>query len=145
MKKPAQKTTPDSISVPNRTAFLEKVRDFIIASLERTGLDDRTKHLMVLAIDEAVTSNILFSVETGREGMTKVSVDVNSVRMKVVIEDTGRDLDSADLTEAVMQETYTKARKHEMGIFLIRQIVDEISYAFKKGFENQLTLVKFLE
>jgi len=138
------KTLQDSIQVPNRTSSLEKVRDFVIRSLERTGLDDRSKHLMVLAIDEAVTSNILFSVETRRDGQCKVSIDIDPVRIKVTLEDSGQDLDVSQVTDSVLNETFVKAREHEMGIFLIRQIVDEISYNFKKGFENQLVLTKFL-
>ncbi len=145
MKNPGLKVLTDTISVPNRTSSLEKVRGFIISMLGKTSFDERNRHLLVLAIDEAVTSNILFSVETRRDGTTKVSVDIDDVRMKVVIEDTGIDPDSCDVTESMLTETLIKARKYEMGIFLIRQIVDEMSYAYKKGFENQLTLVKFLK
>ena len=31
-----------------------------------------------------------------------------------------------------------------MGIFLIRRIMDEISYVYKKCFQNDLELIKFL-
>ena len=31
-----------------------------------------------------------------------------------------------------------------MGIFLMRQILDEITYVYKKGFENSLELIYFL-
>ena len=137
-------TMREEISVPNRTASLEKVRDFIIRNLEETELDERDQRLMVLAIDEAVTSNILFSVETGREGLCRVVLDVDETRIHVTIDDTGKDPDARDLTDQALRETAKKARKYEMSIFLIRQIVDEISYAFKKGFQNQLILIKFI-
>lgn len=133
----------DALTVPNRTSFLEKVRDFIVRTLQDTPMEDRQKHLLVLAIDEAVTSNILFSVEAGRNGFSRVAVEIADAAVRVTIEDTGQDLDSSQTEESVLHETFRKARKHEMGIFLIRQIVDEISYAFKKGFQNQLVLTKF--
>jgi len=106
------KTLQDSIQVPNRTSSLEKVRDFVIRSLERTGLDDRSKHLMVLAIDEAVTSNILFSVETRRDGQCKVSIDIDPVRIKVTLEDSVQYLDVSQVTDSVLNETFVKAREH---------------------------------
>jgi len=134
----------DAIMVPNRTASLDKVRSFVINSLEKTPLDERGKHLLVLAIDEAVTSNILFSVDTSREGFTRVSMEISDVCVRILIEDTGKDLDASQAPESVINDVFNKARKHEMGIFLIRQIVDEISYAFKKGYQNQLILTKFL-
>ncbi len=31
-----------------------------------------------------------------------------------------------------------------MGIFLLRQIMDEIQYTYRKGFQNDLELVRFI-
>ena len=35
-------------------------------------------------------------------------------------------------------------RKHQMGIFLMREVMDEVNYTYRKGFQNELTLVKFV-
>jgi anti-sigma regulatory factor (Ser/Thr protein kinase) len=142
--KGTSKTLRNEVTVPNQTSSLEKVRDFVIGVLGDTTLGERSARLLVLAIDEAVTSSILFSVETGREGSCRVNLETNDVCIRVTIEDTGRDLDADRVAPAILDDAISKARKHEMGIFLIRQIVDELSYDYKKGFQNRLTLVKFL-
>jgi len=43
-----------------------------------------------------------------------------------------------------MAESLAREKNYTMGIFLIRQIMDEISYVYRKGFQNELELIKFL-
>jgi hypothetical protein len=35
-------------------------------------------------------------------------------------------------------------RKYKISFFLICKVMDEVSYTYKRGFENRLELVKFL-
>ena len=43
-----------------------------------------------------------------------------------------------------MQTLLDTTRKHELGVFLMRKLCDEVNYSFKKGFQNHLELLKFL-
>jgi anti-sigma regulatory factor (Ser/Thr protein kinase) len=134
------------ISVPNTTASLEEVRRFVLRFLEDTAFSEKERRRLVLAIDEAVTSTILFSEASGRCGTTRVSLEVDDVRLRVRIEDTGRDpdRDADDRADERFEEHLRQARKYEVGVFLIRQIMDEIHYIYRKGFQNELELVRFL-
>jgi anti-sigma regulatory factor (Ser/Thr protein kinase) len=140
------KVRQNDIAVPNTTASLEEVRRFVSEFLGDTPFTEKERRRLVLAIDEAVTSTILFSEASGRRGTTRVSLDVDEVRLRVRIEDRGRDpdYDAGDPAEEVFEEHIRQARKYEVGVFLIRQIMDEINYIFRKGFQNELELVRFL-
>jgi anti-sigma regulatory factor (Ser/Thr protein kinase) len=48
------------------------------------------------------------------------------------------------MNETQMAENLAREKTYTMGIFLIRQIMDEISYTYRKGFQNELELIKFL-
>ena len=48
------------------------------------------------------------------------------------------------LNDTQMAENLAREKSYTLGIFLIRQIMDEISYVYRKGFQNELELIKFL-
>jgi len=136
-----QVTTQD-ITVPNSTASLEQVRNFVSAFLEESPFGDRDRRLLVLAIDETVTSNIRFSEAMDRRGDTTVTLELTQDCLRVRIVDTGQDRepDSTVGFEAHVQRT----RQYEMAIFMIQQIMDEINYVYRKGFQNEMELVRFV-
>jgi anti-sigma regulatory factor (Ser/Thr protein kinase) len=47
-------------------------------------------------------------------------------------------------SDALLAERFRQERSFTLGIFLIRQIMDEITYVYRKGFENQLEMICFL-
>jgi anti-sigma regulatory factor (Ser/Thr protein kinase) len=130
------------ITVPNSTASLEQVRQFVSSFLAESSFGERDRRLLVLAIDETVTSNIRFSEAMDRRGDSTVSLDLTEDCLRVRIVDTGqdRDPDSTEGFEAHVRRT----RQYEMGIFLVQQIMDEIHYIFRKGFQNEMELVRFV-
>lgn len=136
------RTLTQDITVPNTTASLEPVRRMVNEFLRESPFDDRNRRLLVLAIDETVTSNIRYSEAMGRNGTTRVSLDLNEDRLLVRVEDTGQDRDP-ETTER-FEEHLNRTRPYEIGIFLVQQIMDEIHYVFRKGFRNELELVRFV-
>ncbi|MHC5036903.1 MAG: ATP-binding protein [Planctomycetota bacterium] len=136
------KLLQQDISVENTTESLEPVRRFVAEFLKDSPFNERDRGLLVLAIDETVTSNILYSEASGRNGSTTVSLELNDACLRVRVNDTGSDR-FAD-SEEVFQENLKRARQYEMSIFLIQQIVDEIHYIYRKGFQNELELIRFI-
>lgn len=135
------------LTVSNDTANLQQVRAFVGDAIRESALPDRQQVLLVLAVDEAVTSTIRHAVRTARgagNGLCHVTVDVDATRVRVVIDDSGADPDLTGLSDADLRAHVAAGRREEIGIFLIRSIVDEINYSYRKGFQNQLEIVKFV-
>jgi anti-sigma regulatory factor (Ser/Thr protein kinase) len=99
---------------------------------------------MVIAIDEACSSIILNAKANAASGNLHLLIDIDRTRIKVHVADTGNDYDMGDLTREELLREFTRSKKNELGTFLIRRIVDEFSYVFKKGFQSELTMIKFL-
>ncbi len=137
-------TLTRDISVPNHTRSLAEVRSFVAEAVHESPLRRREKDLLVLAADEALTSIIHNAHAAGRNGTCHVTVDVDEVRVRILIDDSGHDFDMGSVTDEDLRLHIEKARQYEMGIFLLRAICDEINYTFRKGFQNQLELVKFV-
>ena len=56
----------------------------------------------------------------------------------------GEGFDPDRIKEPNMAEHVRAGRKSGLGIFLMRQIMDEVTYRFREGVPNRLRLVKYL-
>jgi anti-sigma regulatory factor (Ser/Thr protein kinase) len=137
-------TTRRELDVPLETRSLAPLRTFVRDALGESGLGPRTSRAMVIAIDEACSSIILNAKENSATGTLHLLIDIDATRVKVHVADTGNDYDMGDLSREQLLKEFTRSRKTELGTFLIRRVVDEFSYIFKKGFQSELTMIKFL-
>jgi anti-sigma regulatory factor (Ser/Thr protein kinase) len=134
-----------TISKPCHPRFLNEVRTLLAETLEEVPLTKREKDLVVLAVDEAVSSVVRYAAFKGYENQVTLSIDIDDVRFKAVLVDSlnvfelGGGLNDRQLAERVARE-----KSFTMGVFLMRQIMDEITYVYRKGFQNELELIKFL-
>jgi len=137
------KTATSVFIIPSETKRLHELRKSVKELCTECGLPDREGNLAVLAVDEAVTSIVSHARGTDRTGEGRVSVDIDETRFKAIIEDTTNHVDHSHLTDAEMRATLDRERHYQLGLFLIREIMDEVTYTFRRGFQNELELVKF--
>ncbi|MBI2922316.1 MAG: ATP-binding protein [Planctomycetes bacterium] len=138
------KTSQKELTFPCDPRVLHEIRSTVKAMWAEHTLPDRDGHLVTLAVDEALASIIDHARGTNRQGDIRITLDLDETRFKAVIEDFTNHCDSSGMMEAELRAHLENERKHQLGIFLMREIMDEVSYNFKKGFQNELTLVKFL-
>ena len=132
-----------TLSVPSRTRSLKRVRDFVRETLEAAPLDDQGRRFVILGIDEAVTNIVTHRSRGPSVAEITIRIDIDDVRVRVLIEDKGDDVDLGPLALPDLEKTLRGERVRCVGIFLIREVMDEVSYRFKRGFQNELELIKF--
>lgn len=130
--------------IPCDPKCLSEVREMVRQLCQARGLEERSGMLLALAVDEAVTSMLTHAQDTNRRGEIKVMIDIDETRFKAVIEDHSNHLSVDTSNEAAYMAHLDRERRHQLAIFLMRKIMDEVNYSFKKGFQNDLHLVKFL-
>lgn len=134
-----------TISKPCHPRFLNEVRSMLAEMLRDVAVPKREKDLIILAVDEAVSSVVRYARWKGLESQVTLAVDIDDVRFKAVLVDSANVFElGGGLTEAQLAERVAKEKSHTMGVFLMRQILDEITYVYKKGFQNELEMIKFL-
>jgi anti-sigma regulatory factor (Ser/Thr protein kinase) len=134
-----------TISKPCHPKFLNEVRTLLNEALTEVPLSRRDKDLIVLAVDEAVSSLVQYARYKGFQNQITLTVDIDDVRFKATVVDSLNVFDlGGGLNETQLAERVAREKGYTMGIFLIRQIMDEISYVYRKGFQNELELIKFL-
>lgn len=134
-----------TITLPCDPRLLHEVRSLLNETLAEVPLSKREKDLLILAVDEAVSSVVRYTRYKGLKHEVSLTVDIDDVRFKATLVDSLNVFDLAgSFNDAQLAERVARERTFTMGIFLIRQIVDEISYIYRKGFQNELELIKFL-
>lgn len=131
------------IELPIGPDSLLPMRSFLKRSLDESRVPDAEQRVVMAAIDEALSTAILGGKEDGRRGNVRVSIHINTTRFRLVLTD---ESEGAELKEnpeeGIMQQA--SRRRRELGISLLRRVMDEVRYIYRRGFENQLEMIKFL-
>ena len=136
-------STKDRLTVSNETRYLIVVRDFIGRMVRQSALVSEEQNKIILAVDEAVTNIIEHGYNRGEQGTIEIEVECDPGRFQVVIRDSGRVFNPESIPDPDLMEHVKAGRKKGLGIFMMRQIMDEVRYRYKDGIQNELTLVKF--
>jgi anti-sigma regulatory factor (Ser/Thr protein kinase) len=130
------------IDIPVGARSLAPLRDFFARCLDESGVAPDARRAITAALD-ASASAVALSADTGRRGTVSVTVDVNQTRLRVLVRD---DTDGAELkadhAAGVLQHAARPGR--ELGLSLLRRVMDEVHYHYTRGFQNELELIKYL-
>jgi sigma-B regulation protein RsbU (phosphoserine phosphatase) len=99
---------------------------------------------MNLALEEAVVNVMNYAYPAGTEGKIHIEAQVNDIRLKFVITDSGVPFDPTVKGEADVTLSAEERPVGGLGIFLVRQIMDSINYE-RINDQNILTLRKNLQ
>jgi serine/threonine-protein kinase RsbW len=138
-------TLKREISVTNATGNLARVRDFLTEAARNFGVRHEDENRIILAVDEAVSNIMEHAYENTLEGTIQVAVDIEMNRFTVTIHDKGKRFDPSGISDPDLEEHIRGGKKRGLGLFLMRQIMDEVDFHYKAGGENVLTLVKYLD
>lgn len=134
----------EQLRIPNDSAYLKEARDWVKNLINQTVLQPPEHMRVILAIDEAISNVIEHAYEDeGRNDTIELEVISTDTCLIVKITDQGVHFDPSHIPDVNMEEHIRAQRKNGLGIFMIRQIMDEIEYSFKEGVCNTLKLVKY--
>ena len=136
------------LSVPNDTAHLLKVRKSVLELLQSGAgvLSGKETQMIALAVDEAL-ANVMEHAYTEDDPKSKIGItlimDLDDTRLEVVIRDAGQRFDPTSIGEVDIRDHVRQGKKGGLGIFLMRKIMDEVNYSYKRGMHNELQMIKY--
>jgi anti-sigma regulatory factor (Ser/Thr protein kinase) len=145
--KPSKKKNlnQQSLTFPCHPKYLVTVRKVVSRMWRLNKLPLRDMRLVTLAIDEAVSVIVQHASAIKQSGNINISLDINDVRFKVVIQDNIHYFDVDNLSESERRSLLLKEKRYQISLYLITTAMDEVTYIYKKGFENELHLIKFIK
>jgi len=116
-----------------RHEYLVQVRQEVTKVVEQSAFSERDRKLIIVAVDEAVTNIMEHAYDNDWRGTRRrADPGVRQHRFEVIIRTAARS-STASLEVVNVPEHVRKGSRHGLGIFLIRQIMDEINYNFVQG------------
>jgi len=93
-----------------------------------------------LAVEEVITNIILHGYE-GKCGEIHISCTITPGRVGIQVTDSAQPFDPLSIPEPDLEENMEDRKIGGLGVYLLRQVMDEISYRYEDG-KNILTMVK---
>ena len=124
----------NAIKVSCRKSNLTVVRDFVSSWLSERQITGVMANQIVLAVDEACANSIIHQHQC--DGVTQIEVGIyqKGSTVHIEIKDKGQAFPIDSYQPHAINEIIRKRNKGGMGIFLIRNIMDEIEVIQKKGY-----------
>ena len=132
---------PRSITLPNDVQEVPSLAAFIEEVCEALNLDMGTTMQLNLAMEEAVVNVMNYAYPEGTVGDVTIEAQCDGTRLTFVITDSGKPFDPTVAAEADTTLGVDERPIGGLGIFLVRQIMDEVEYQRIEG-QNVLKLHK---
>ncbi len=149
------------LKVPGDTIYLNLVRKVIVDLAEKMGFPEEEVSKIEMAVDEACTNVIqpsyieakdielkggyLSRREEDVERPIDLRVKVDSDKIEVILTDRGKGFDIKGYELPKLDEYLASMKIGGLGIYVIKEFMDEAEYTHKPGVGNILVMVKYLK
>lgn len=133
----------ETLTLHNDISEVPQLNDFIEAVAERLGIEPSTALQLQLAVEEAVVNVMDYAYPPDTVGMVTVATTTDGQSLEIVISDSGTPFDPTQQEKADISLSVEERQIGGLGIFLVNEIMDTVSYERKDG-KNVLTLTKQL-
>lgn len=127
------------------TENLSMIRDFVIDLAFDAGFDEKITKKIALAVDEAVTNIIKHAYKHSPNGDIKIYVEYRNDKLKITIQDKGIHFNPDTIQKPDIQELLRKKQIGGLGIYIMRNLMDEVKYSNPNNDTNEVVLVKYLQ
>lgn len=133
--------------MPNKTFpakfdFLDEIRELVAQVARDGGFSDKVIYSLQLAADEAA-SNI---IEHAYEGVSNATLDVNCYMQGetiiIAMRDTGIPFDPSTVKQPNLKADLSDRQIGGLGVYLMRKLMDDVSYQSNPKTGNLLTMTK---
>jgi len=119
---------------------IPRIVEFVVNWLQRRGLD---KYVFVLetAVDEAST-NVVKHAYGGKGGFYRISCALTDAGIVITIRDHGKKFDPGSVPLPEVDSRLEDRKVGGLGIYMMRNMMDQVDYSYSDQEGNRLVLVK---
>jgi serine/threonine-protein kinase RsbW len=127
---------------PGRFESLAGIRKFVSQAAIEAGFNDKEIYAVELAVDEACANIIEHAY--GGEGKGEIVCICNDINngLEIILKDDGKQFDPTAVSPPDFSIELEKLKPRGAGLFLIRNMMDDVDFKFSKESGNELRMVK---
>jgi serine/threonine-protein kinase RsbW len=131
-----------NVTFPARFEFLDEIREFVADVAREGGFTEKEIYSLQLAADEAA-SNIIEHAYAGISNADlDVSCDMYGDTLTITMHDNGRPFDPSKVKKPDLKADLSDRQIGGLGVYLMRKLMDEVSYKSNSKTGNLLTMTK---
>lgn len=121
---------------------LDEIREFVGEAARQVGFSDKEIYSIQLAADEA-SSNIIEHAYAGvGDGKIEIDCRASENELTIVMRDHGKSFNPSSVPEPNVKADLSERKIGGLGMYLMRKLMDEVSYESSLETGNMLTMVK---
>src|SRR3990172_1280566 len=121
---------------------LDEIRELVGDAARQVGFSDKEVYAIQLAADEA-SSNIIEHAYAGvTGGKIEIDLSISDKELKITMRDHGRSFDPSSVPEPNVKADLSERKIGGLGMYLMRKLMDEVSYESSYETGNLLTMIK---
>lgn len=135
------------LKLPADSQNLDIIRKFIAGISENMGFPEEEIYKIELAVDEACANVVKHAYLTNSRKDRIINIEARDKkdRLEIIIFDKGKGFDPKKVKTPEIVEYMKKMKRGGLGIYLIRELMDKVSFRIKAGVRNEVRMVKFLK
>jgi len=128
---------------PAQYKYLDNMRDFAGRAARDAGMDDSEVYAVELAVDEACSNIIEHAYGVDNGGEIECTCEAEDDRLTVILRDHGEPFDPATVTRPDLSSGIEKRPLGGLGVYLMRQLMEDVRFEARGEAGNLLTMVKY--
>lgn len=127
---------------PSRFESLAGIRKFVFRAAKDAGFNEKEIYAVELAVDEACANIIEHAY--GGVGLGEIECTCNVINggLEIIIKDDGKPFDPDAVPPPDFSVDLEDLQPRGAGLFIIRNLMDDVSFTFSKNKGNVLRMVK---
>lgn len=130
------------LEIDGKLENLSVIADFIATVMRQIGTEKEIFEVQT-AVDEACT-NIIQHAYSGKGGVIAISCELQDNDIVITITDKGMPFDPGSVPPPDLEADLNHRGVGGLGIYLMRKLMDDVSYDFDAEKGNKLTMRKML-
>jgi anti-sigma regulatory factor (Ser/Thr protein kinase) len=129
------------VSMFSQPRLLAPVRTMVGSFAQRIGFSEILCGQISLAIDEALCNIINHGYDRQPDGTIRIrlwDLELNPPALRIVVEDRAKQVD----LESIQPRDLDDIRPGGLGVFIIREVMDEVNYEHRAGGGMRLSMMK---
>lgn len=121
---------------------MDEIRDFVAQIAREGGFSEKAVYSLQLAADEAASNIIEHAYEGVVDGSLDITCDMRGDTIVITLHDTGISFELSKVKKPNLKADLSERQIGGLGVYLMRKLMDEVSYQSNAVTGNLLTMTK---
>ena len=130
---------------PGSYENLEKIADFVRQYARQAGFGDASLYAIETAVDEACSNIIEHGYGGEGKGDIECCCEFDETSLTITLTDQGSPFTPSEIDMPDLNVPLDQRKAHGLGLYFMHQMMDEVSFKYKEGEGNILTMIKYYE